>query len=156
MSSRPRKDAFQTSQLPLQPSMHRVQSPDWGDTFGERFSVSRHSLAFGCCRFTVQLSFFWFPHFGLYSSIMRLSPKGGPVRPTTLPWRSQISRVHSLRRSLESFHSVKAPNRILREPPFLSQSAAFQSGTDLCIHCTESNTLRCRTAAPYAVPYPGL
>jgi hypothetical protein len=41
------------SQLPLQPSMQRLQMPDWGATSRERFLVSRHSLALGRCRFMV-------------------------------------------------------------------------------------------------------
>ncbi len=42
-----KKVARNMSQLPRQPSMQRLQIPDWGATFRERLAVCRASLAFG-------------------------------------------------------------------------------------------------------------
>jgi hypothetical protein len=52
-TSLPLKDESQISQLPLHPSMHRVQMPDIGTTSRERFTVPVASFAFGCRRFII-------------------------------------------------------------------------------------------------------
>ncbi len=47
MTSRPRNVDWKTSQLPRQPSMHLVHSPEPGTTLRERFDVCDTSFAFG-------------------------------------------------------------------------------------------------------------
>jgi hypothetical protein len=51
MTSRPRNEALNISQLPLHPSMQMVHIPDIGTTLRERFAVLVASLAFGRRKF---------------------------------------------------------------------------------------------------------